>query len=276
MVMNYIELINNFWKADLEFSFTGNETKLYMFLLYTSNSLGWQNPFRLSYRQIAIRVNLGINTVKSARNRLKQAGLIDFSEGKRGCPRDMGNKAEYRIRVSGNDNQPVTHSVTHPDHHVATYPDTITKLKTKTQNSISPMCPPEADFVQDERGKRQGVQKGIEKEKSCAKKERTGLVLPYDSERFAGVWQELADSPKWRGKTERALQYALNQLGKFEEEFAVCLMEAAVVNGWQGVVFADTGLKYQRWKEGRSREAGSAKRFSHFANHDNGKVYEDF
>lgn len=276
MVMNYIELINNFWKADLEFSFTGNETKLYMFLLYTSNSLGWQNPFRLSYRQIAIRVNLGINTVKSARNRLKQAGLIDFSEGKRGCPRDMGNKAEYRIRVSGNDNQSVTHSVTHPDHHVATYPDTITKLKTKTQNSISPMCPPEADFVQDERGKRQGVQKGIEKEKSCAKKERTGLVLPYDSERFAGVWQELADSPKWRGKTERALQYALNQLGKFEEEFAVCLMEAAVVNGWQGVVFADTGLKYQRWKEGRSREAGSAKRFSHFANHDNGKVYEDF
>lgn len=274
--MNYIELINNFWKADLEFSFTGNETKLYMFLLYTSNSLGWQNPFRLSYRQIAIRVNLGINTVKSARNRLKQAGLIDFSEGKRGCPRDIGNKAEYRIRVSGNDNQPVTHSVTHPDHHVVTYPDTITKLKTKTQNSISPMCPPEADFVQDERGKRQRVQKETEKEKSCAKKERTGLVLPYDSERFAGVWRELADSPKWRGKTERALQYALNQLGKFEEEFAVCLMEAAVVNGWQGVVFADTGLKYQRWKEGRSREAGSAKCFSHFANHDNGKVYEDF
>lgn len=274
--MNYIELINNFWKADLEFSFTGNETKLYMFLLYTSNSLGWQNPFRLSYRQIAIRVNLGINTVKSARNRLKQAGLIDFSEGKRGCPRDMGNKAEYRIRVSGNDNQPVTHSVTHPDHHVVTYPDTITKLKTKTLNSISPMCPPEADFVQDERGKRQRVQKETEKEKSCAKKERTGLVLPYDSERFAGVWRELADSPKWRGKTERALQYALNQLGKFEEEFAVCLMEAAVVNGWQGVVFADTGLKYQRWKEGRSREGGGAKRFSHFANHDNGKVYEDF
>ncbi len=276
MVMNYIELINNFWKADLEFSFTGNETKLYMFLLYTSNSLGWQNPFRLSYRQIALRVNLGINTVKSARNRLKQAGLIDFSEGKRGCPRDMGNKAEYRIRVSGNDNQPVTHSVTHPDSHAVTYPDTITKPKTKTLNSISPMCPPEAGFVPDETGQRQRIQKGTEKEKSCAKKERTDLVLPYDSERFAGVWRELADSPKWRGKTERALQYALNQLGKFEEEFAVCQMEAAVVNGWQGVVFADTGLKYQKWKEGRSREGGGAKRFSHFAHHDNGKVYEDF
>lgn len=212
--MNYIELINNFWKADLEFSFTGNETKLYMFLLYTSNSLGWQNPFRLSYRQIAIRVNLGINTVKSARNRLKQAGLIDFSEGKRGCPRDMGNKAEYRIRVSGNDNQPVTHSVTHPDHHVATYPDTITKLKTKTLNSISPMCPPEAGFVQDEAGKRQRVQKGIEKEKSCAKKERTGLVLPYDSERFAGVWRECGGQSEMEGKDGTGVTVCFESVGE--------------------------------------------------------------
>ncbi len=274
--MNYIELINNFWKADLEFSFTGNETKLYMFLLYTSNSLGWQNPFRLSYRQIAIRVNLGINTVKSARNRLKQAGLIDFSEGKRGCPRDIGNKAEYRFRVSGNNNQPDTHSVTHPDGQVVTHPDTITKLKTKNLNSIPPVCPPEAGFMQDRGEAGSPVKIRKEKEKSCAKKERDGLVLPYDSERFAGVWRELADSPKWRGKTERSLQYALNQLGKFEEEFAVCLMEAAVVNGWQGVVFADTGLKYQKWKEGRSGPGGSARHFSHFANHDNGKVYENF
>lgn len=272
--MNYIELINNFWKVDLEFSFTGNETRLYMFLLYTSNSLGWQNPFRLSYRQIAVRVNLGINTVKSARNRLKQAGLIDFSEGKRGCPRDMGNKAEYRLRVSKNDSYPATHSVIHPGSQAGSYPVTITKLKTKTLNPISPECPPKVGFIREEAEERVCVIKGKEKEKSCAKKERGDLVLPYDSERFAGVWRELADSPKWKGKTERALQYALNQLGKFEEEFAVCLMESAVVNGWQGVVFTDTGQKYRRWKEGRQRD--SAGRFSHFANHDNGQVYEDF
>lgn len=276
MVMNYIELINNFWKADLEFSFTGNETKLYMFLLHTSNSLGWQNPFRLSYRQIAIRVNLGINTVKSARNRLKQAGLIDFSEGKRGCPRDIGNKAEYRFRVSGNHNQPDTHSATHSNSQAAAHPDTITKLKPKTLNSIPPICPPEADFMQDRGEADSPVKIRKEKEKSCAKKEREDLVLPYDSERFARVWRELADSPKWRGKTGRSLQYALNQLGKFEEEFAVCLMEAAVVNGWQGVVFADTGLKYQKWKEGRSGSGGGGRHFSHFSHHDNGKVYENF
>lgn len=276
--MNYIELINNFWKADLEFSFTGNETKLYMFLLHTSNSLGWQNPFRLSYRQIAIRVNLGINTVKSARNRLKQAGLIDFSEGKRGCPRDIGNKAEYWFRVSKNDNHPDTHSDTHPGSHLLTHPDTITKLKTKNLNSLSPVCSPEEDISRNEaataeEGKPTIAKKG-KKEKSCAKKEN--LVLPYHSERFAGVWKELADSPKWQGKTARALQYTLNQLGKFEEEFALCLMEAAVVNGWQGVVFTDTGQKYQRWKEGRQRGIAGSGYYSHFANHDNGKVYENF
>lgn len=276
MVMNYIELINNFWKADLEFSFTGNETKLYMFLLHTSNSLGWQNPFRLSYRQIAIRVNLGINTVKSARNRLKQAGLIDFSEGKRGCPRDIGNKAEYRFRVSKNDNHPDTHSNTHSDSLTVNHPDTITKLKTKTFNSVPSINPPEEDCVREKAGGEVSVKFSQEKEKSCAKKERVALVLPYDSERFLAVWKELADSPKWKGKTDRALQYALNQLGKFEEEFAVCLMEAAVVNGWQGVVFTDTAQKYRRWKDERSRGKSGSGQFSHFANHDNGKVYENF
>lgn len=274
--MNYIELINNFWKADLEFSFTGNETKLYMFLLYTSNSLSWQNPFRLSYRQIALRVNLGINTVKSARNRLKQAGLIDFSEGKRGCPRDIGNKAEYRLRVSRNDNHADSHSGTHVDSHAVTHPDTITKLKTKTLNSISPVCPPERDFVEGGTEEGLSVKKRKEKEKSCAKKERGDLVLPYASERFAGVWKELAESEKWRGKTGRALQCALNQLGQFEEEFAVCLMEAAVVNGWQGVVFTDTAQKYARWKEGRQRGVAGGGFVSHFANHDNSQVYENF
>lgn len=93
---------------------------------------------------------------------------------------------------------------------------------------------PEAGFMQDRGEAGSPVKIRKEKEKSYAKKERDGLVLPYDSERFAGVWRELADSPKWRGKTERSLQYALNQLGKFEEEFAVCLMEAAVVERLAG------------------------------------------
>lgn len=95
--MNYITLINDFWKADTVYSFSSNETRLYFFLLHTSNSLGWQNPFRLSYRQIALGANLTVKTIQSARNRLKQADLIDFKEGKKGSASTITNKATYAI-----------------------------------------------------------------------------------------------------------------------------------------------------------------------------------
>ena len=46
--MNYIELINNFWKKDMEFNFSDRETSLYFCLLNVSNSISWKNPFGLS------------------------------------------------------------------------------------------------------------------------------------------------------------------------------------------------------------------------------------
>lgn len=97
--MSYIDLINNFWKVDVEYSFTGNEAKLYFFLIHTSNSLGWRNTIRLSYRQISLGANLGVNTIKSARNKLEQAGLISWKEGKSGYSGDINNKTQYTLRL---------------------------------------------------------------------------------------------------------------------------------------------------------------------------------
>lgn len=144
--MNYIELINNFWKVDMEHSFTGNETRLYFYLLHTSNSLGWKNPFRLSYRQIGLGSGLSVNTVKSARNKLKQTGLIDFAEGKRGNAKDINNKATYEIRLSKPDRQTGNPSGnpksnlpdTLPEH----IPGDITKQQTTNLKQIPPLSPP--------------------------------------------------------------------------------------------------------------------------------------
>lgn len=97
--MSYIDLINNFWKVDVEYSFTGNEAKLYFFFIHTSNSLGWKNTIRLSYRQISLGANLGVNTIKSARNKLEQAGLISWKEGKSGYSGDINNKTQYTLRL---------------------------------------------------------------------------------------------------------------------------------------------------------------------------------
>lgn len=278
--MNYIGLINNFWKVDIEYSFTGNETKLYMFLLHTSNSLGWKNPFRLSYRQIELGANLTVNTVKSARNKLKQAGLIDFKEGRRGSAKDIGNKAVYEIGLSKSDNlggNPEgnqTYPLADSSPEDIDKPETIDadlNLKSATPGVLFPEvkksgeCPPSLTPLVN--GK---------KEKSCAKKESEELCLPHASERFRLAWRQLAANPKWAKKSRNSLQLALNQLARFDEEYAVSLVELAAANDWQGVVFPDSGEKYLKWKASRNAPVGYGGGKLNVANHDNSRIYEDF
>lgn len=141
--MNYIELINNFWITNIEHSFSGNESKLYFYLLHVSNSLGWKNPFKQSLRQLALGTGISINSVKVARNKLQQSGLISFKNGKQGKA-IVENKSEYTLlRVSKidthADTQPDTHVDTHADTHVDSQPDTVNKLnKTKDNTPIVP------------------------------------------------------------------------------------------------------------------------------------------
>ena len=73
------------------------------------------------------------------------------------------------------------------------------------------------------------------------------LTLPFQDPEFVATWNELRQQPKWRNKTTTALQKSLNQLGKFHVRFAVDLMNNAIAGNYQGVVFEDTTVKYQRW-----------------------------
>lgn len=91
--MNYIDLINHFWRTDEGAQFTGWETKLYFYLIKTANSLGWVNVFWHSDSRVSANVGMSVNTMKTSRNRLKQAGLIDFVSGGKG----HGDKTRYQI-----------------------------------------------------------------------------------------------------------------------------------------------------------------------------------
>lgn len=134
---NYIRLINRFWVINLEYSFTGNETKLYFYLLHVCNSLGWKNPFRNSLRQINNGTNISINSVKSAQKRLVESGLVFIKNGKPGNHYQYANKTEYTLTVSEIDTATDTHPDTVADtHHYTitdTHPDTIIKLKETKQ-----------------------------------------------------------------------------------------------------------------------------------------------
>ncbi|MCD7972474.1 MAG: hypothetical protein LUG18_07375 [Candidatus Azobacteroides sp.] len=76
--MNYIELINHFWAVHEEQTFRTVEVALYFYLLKVNNACLWKKYFRRNNRKVEADLGISFNTLKEARNNLKEAGLIDF------------------------------------------------------------------------------------------------------------------------------------------------------------------------------------------------------
>ena len=91
--MTYIELINKFWSLDEDWEFTCCETRLYFYLLKTANRLGWVDSWTRSDTKVSSDVGVSVNSMKTARNRLVQAGLIEFKSGRKG----QRDKTRYQI-----------------------------------------------------------------------------------------------------------------------------------------------------------------------------------
>lgn len=126
--LNYIDLMNRFWEVNLEFDFTGNEAKLYFYLLHISNSLAWKNPFKHSLRQIQSGTRISLNSIKAAQSRLSKSGLISIKIGIPGNRFDISNKTEYQIlSVSKFDTGTGTGTDTDMNTGIDTATDTITK-----------------------------------------------------------------------------------------------------------------------------------------------------
>ncbi|WP_106832198.1 helix-turn-helix domain-containing protein [Parabacteroides pacaensis] len=81
--MNYIELINQFWRIRRYKPLTAYEADLYYYLMQECNNRKWLNPFNLSTNLICAELGIARKTLSDLRNRLKQKGLIDFVEGQK-------------------------------------------------------------------------------------------------------------------------------------------------------------------------------------------------
>ena len=94
--MNYIQLINQFWLCNNEIPMGVNATALYFYLLKVCNSLGWKDSFRHSDKRISLELGISVNTVRMAKTKLKQSGLIEFySPEKRG--KGLEGTTTYKI-----------------------------------------------------------------------------------------------------------------------------------------------------------------------------------
>ena len=170
--MSYIELINNFWELDETWQFTCCETRLYFYLLKTANRLGWVDSWTHSDAKTAANVGVSVNSFKSARNRLVQAGLILFQNGGKG----QGDKCKYQIRCQNltpkHEPKVIPKLTPKPQPKVEPKPDytLLGTIKTKTKINIPPISPHSGGEGVDENFSSEV--KIPEKEKSCAKKEK--------------------------------------------------------------------------------------------------------
>lgn len=76
---------------------------------------------------------------------------------------------------------------------------------------------------------------------------KTSLELPFSDKEFIDTWNDLRSQPKWRRKTAKALQKSLDRLSRYDVRFAIELMNTAIENGYQGVVYDDTPSRYEQW-----------------------------
>ncbi len=79
--MNLFELITNFWRVDEQKNFSGNETRLYFFLIHVANRSYWPKWIEFADKRMVAHANISLQVLKSARDRLKEAGLLDFAPG---------------------------------------------------------------------------------------------------------------------------------------------------------------------------------------------------
>ena len=131
--MNYIELIKWFWQLDKTWQFSCCETWLYFYLVETANCLGWEDKFW--HRDATVVGNVGVsnNTMKTARNKLVQSGLINVENGGKG----YGDKTRYQILIPNSIPKP------YPKVQPKPYPKVQPLIKpnqTKPNNSFSPQA----------------------------------------------------------------------------------------------------------------------------------------
>ena len=133
--MNYINLINNFWLLSEEYDFRPIDIALYFYLLKVANGLLWKPSFRRNNREVMVKLGINsYNTFNDTRNRLKNAGLIDYKtyNGKR--------YSTYTITETLSKNDKVSDKVSDKLY------NNKTKTKTKTKEYIRKPHPAETEL----------------------------------------------------------------------------------------------------------------------------------
>lgn len=212
--MNYLKLINQFWKLRRSKRITNMQADLYFFLIQECNERDWENPFECSNKLIIASIPITEPSLIDARNRLKQLGLIDFISGKRNESSPIYT-ITYLNNLSRNRVEGLVESLDEPEKKAEPIRDKPNKTKPKPNKTEKGADAPE-------------VFKKIE------------LVHPF-SENFLPQWIRWKEYKKIEHRflfksieTEQAALDELIKLSGGAELSAIEHINYAIAKGWKG------------------------------------------
>jgi len=258
--MNYIALLNQFWRLRREVPFSSAEADLYFYLLDISNGLNWKNPFQQSNALICATIGVSEKPLITARNRLKQHGLIDFTPGVKRSP------STYKLLLLENlqpireecDSKSGSVSGSECDSLSGENPPDINKHKLKEEKAASADSP-SSSLKAEAKPEIAALPVSPAKPPRSPKKpkaqadEVAALPLPYPGNEFAQRWATFRASPKQAKKPLSAFELMLTKLAKYPEGFAVVMLERAIQGDWSGVENDGTAKAYAEWQTEQAR-----------------------
>ena len=92
----------NFWTLQNSYQLGVTEIALYFYLVEVSNVCGWIGTFKRSNSKICADLSISFRTLQSARDRLKQIGILDFKtrNGDANVTYTFANFAKVSAKVS--------------------------------------------------------------------------------------------------------------------------------------------------------------------------------
>ena len=213
--MNYIELINSFWELDETWQFTCCETRLYFYLLKTANRLGWVDNWTHSVNKLAANVGVSENSVRAARNRLIQAGLISVIKG------GSGQRDKSRHQILNPNLNPKPHPKPHPKLDPKANYTLLDKLKVNQTKPPTPFENFEINFNFD----------------FCDEKWRELIKR----------WIEHRANQDKKPLVQYQVEQIYSSLSKFTFDEASQLIETSIFNGW-GNLYLEKFVKSKQTK----------------------------
>jgi len=83
------------------------------------------------------------------------------------------------------------------------------------------------------------------KEKEIIEK---SLIFPFTSDLFFEKWNLLISTPKWKGKVSQSLQISLETLSKYDEAFAIEMINQAIAGEWTMFKGFELDEYYKKYK----------------------------